>query len=204
MKENDLLVTRLYKTKAKRTIYRPKPRAKYPNNIWGTDMTKIKIASWGWMYLVIVLDWYTKELIGYALSMQSKTEDWLEALNAAVDTRFPEGIRDTMDRTLLLVSDNGCQPTSQRYMKACATLGIKQVFASWSNPKGNAETERVLRTLKEDLIWPNDWDNPFEFQRALDDWIKNYNEDFPHQSLNYMTPSEFNEKSTLNPELVLT
>jgi transposase InsO family protein len=204
MKENELLVTRLYKTKAKRTIYRPKPRAQYPNNIWGTDMTKIKIASWGWMYLVIVLDWYTREIIGYSLSMQSKTEDWLNALDGAVDNRFSEGIRDTRERTLLLVSDNGCQPTSHGYMKACATLGIKQIFASWSNPKGNAETERVLRTLKEDLIWPNDWDNPFEFQRALDNWIKNYNEDFPHQSLNYMTPAEFNEKSTLNPELVLT
>ena len=204
MKEDALLVTKLYKTRAKRTIYRPKPRAQRPNHIWGTDMTKIKIASWGWLYLEVVLDWYTKEIIGYSLSLQSKTEDWLDALEKAVNNRFPEGIRDSMDKTLLLVSDNGCQPTSQRYMKSCAAMGIKQIFASWSNPKGNADTERVLRTLREDLIWPNDWDNPFDFQRALAAWIKNYNEDFPHQSLSYMTPAEFHEKSNSNPEPVLT
>jgi len=59
MKENALLVTK--KTyKAKRKPTRPKPKASYPNHIWGTDMTKIKIGIWGWYYLVIVLDWYTK------------------------------------------------------------------------------------------------------------------------------------------------
>ena len=109
-----------------------------------------------------------------------------------------------MDKNLFLVSDNGYQPTSQRYIEACSTLGIKQIFASWSNPKGNADTERVFRTLREDLIWSNDWDNPFEFQRVLEIWINNYNNDFPHQTLNYMTPAQFYKKSTSKPELVLS
>lgn len=100
-----------------------------------------------------------------------------------------------MEKQLLLVSDNGCQPTSQKYMESCSTLGIKQIFSSWSNLKGNANTERVFRTMREDLVWPNDWDNPFEFQRALDEWISNYNTDYLHQSLNYITPAQFNEKS---------
>jgi len=56
-------------------------------------------------------------------------------------------------------------------MSACSTLGIKQIFTSWSNPKGNADTERVIRTLKEDLVWPYDWDNPFTFQRALEHYL---------------------------------
>jgi len=60
-------------------------------------------------------------------------------------------------------------------MQACSALGIKQIFTSWSNPKGNADTERVIRTIKEDLVWPYDWDNPFDFQRALDKWVDNYN-----------------------------
>ena len=58
-------------------------------------------------------------------------------------------------------------------------------------PKGNADTERVIRTLKEDLVWPYDWDHPFAFQRALDKWVDNYNQDFPHQSLGYHTPCEY-------------
>ena len=117
-------------------------------------MTKIKIGSWGWYYLVIVLDWYTKKMVGYKLSLQSKSKDWQEALHQAVNHCFPEGIKDNLKNTLYLVSDNGCQPTSLSYMKACANLGIKQIFTSWSNPKGNADTERVIRTLKEDLFCP--------------------------------------------------
>ena len=75
-------------------------------------------------------------------------------------------------------------------MKTCSTLGIRQIFSSWSNPKGNADTERVMRTLKEDLVWPYEWDNPFHFELALNQWIQNYNSDFPHQALNNKTPRQ--------------
>ena len=89
-------------------------------------------------------------------------------------------------------------------MKACSDLGIKQIFTSWSNPKGNADTERVIRTLKEDLVWPYDWEHPFHFQRALKRWIDNYNHDFPHQALNYHTPCEHYLNYLKNKERVLT
>jgi len=74
-----------------------------------------------------------------------------------VTKRFPAGIKDRLVESLYLVSDNGCQPTSLSYMKGCSDLGIKQIFTSWYNPKGNADTERVIRTLKEDLVWCYDW-----------------------------------------------
>ena len=166
MKENNLLVTKLNKYRAKRKVSRPKPRASCPNQIWGTDMTKIKIGSWGWYYLVIVLDWYTKKIVGYSLSLQSKSQDWQVALQQAVNHCFPEGIKDSLKNILYLVSDNGCQPTSLSYMKACSDLGIKQIFTSWSNPKGNADTERVIRTLKEDLVWPYDLRSSVSFSKS--------------------------------------
>jgi len=50
------------------------------------------------------------------VGIQSKTEDWLLALNRAVNSRFPGGIKDTLKHDLFLISDNGCQPTSQRFM----------------------------------------------------------------------------------------
>lgn len=69
--------------------------------------------------------------------------------------------------------------------------------------KGNSDTERVIRTIKEDIVWCYDWDNPFDFEVALNKWINSYNADYPHQSLNNMTPRERYE-SSINKELVLT
>lgn len=189
MKDEHLLVTKDLRLKAKRGSGRPKPRADRPNQFWGIDMTKIKMSGWGWLYLTVVLDWYSKEIIGYSFGLQSKAQDWLCALNQAIDSRFPQGIKEST-QPLFLISDNGCQPTSERFMKNCSILGIKQIFTTWSNPKGNSDTERVMRTIKEDLVWPRDWDNPFDFEYALHKWIDDYNNDFPHQSLNHQTPHE--------------
>ncbi len=192
LKEQNLIVTPDVRLRAKRGPIRPKPVADRPNQFWGIDMTKIKLFGWGWLYLCIVLDWHTKEIVGHSLSLQSKTDHWLDALGMAVNSRFPEGIRETLkDQKLFLVSDNGCQPTSQRFMMNCSILGLKQIFTTWSNPKGNSDTERVMRTIKEDIVWPYDWDNPFEFEVRLNKWIHDYNTDYPHQSLGNMTPEQF-------------
>ena len=167
MKENNLLAAKLNKYRAKRKVSYPKPKASYPNHIWDTDITKIKIGTWGWYYLVIVLYWYTKKIVGYSLSLQSKSKDWQEALSQAFNHCFSKGIRESREKPLYLVSDNEYQPTSLSYMKACYDLGIKQIFTSWSNHKGNADTDRIIRTLKKDLVWTYDLEHPFHFQRAL-------------------------------------
>ena len=206
MKEQNLIVTKLVRHKARRGPMRPKPVADRPNQFWGIDMTKIKLASWGWLYLTVVLDWHTKEIIGHSLSLRSKTEDWLDALQMAVNNRFPNGVRETIkDQKLFLISDNGCQPTSQRFMMNCSILGVKQIFTTWSNPKGNSDTERVMRTIKEDIVWCYDWDHPFNFEVAINKWINDYNTDFPHQSLNNRTPTQFYEQfMSQNNEPVLS
>ncbi|MBL0349504.1 MAG: hypothetical protein IPP68_03885 [Elusimicrobia bacterium] len=76
----------------------------------------------------------------------------------AVNRRFPNGSRG---QDVKLMSDNGCQPTSLGFQKACNALGITQAFTSYNNPKGNVDTERVNRTLKEELVWLREWDSPF-------------------------------------------
>ena len=145
------------------------------------------------MYLTVVLDWHTKKIVGYDLSAQSKADDWLNALHGAVNQQFPSGIRGQAER-LRLISDNGSQPTSQRFMRECATLRIKQIFTSYNNPKGNADTERVMRTIKEDLVWPNDFKHPAELAKALTEWVVKYNNDYPHSAIGYATPCEYERR----------
>lgn len=128
MKENNLLVSKNIRLKACRRPLKAKPRSNRPNHIWGIDMTKVMVAHWGWRYLHIVLDWYTKKIVGYNLSWQSKTRDWLDALEKAVNQQFSDGARDK--ESLFLVSDNGSQPTSVGFMAASNVLEIKQIFAS--------------------------------------------------------------------------
>jgi len=199
LKENKLLATQTRQLKASRNVNTTKPKTNLPNHIWGIDMTKIMIHSWGWVYLVVVLDWGSKKVVGWDLSLTSKTADWLSALDKALNYQFPNGLSE--ENKLQLVSDNGSQPTSTRFLSSCSLLGIEQIFTSYCNPKGNAETERIFRTLKEDLIWLQDWLSVEQLRSSLATWFQNYNEDFPHSTLGYLTPSQFEQ---LHREITLT
>lgn len=198
MKEQNLLVKPNERLRAIRSnqAYKNKPRATRPNEYWGIDMTKVMIPSYGWLYLTVVKDWYTKKLIGYSLSDHSKTDDWLNALNRACNNQFPYGVL-SKEHELFLVSDNGSQPTSHKFMQACSVMEIKQIFTSYNNPKGNAETERLLRTIKEDLVWVREFKCPFEFEQTLKQWIIDYNTDYPHSTIGYKTPDQFEKEQLL-------
>ena len=198
LKDNGLLVTPNTKLKATRGKYpyKSKPKAVRINQYWGIDMTKVLLESFGWLYLVVVLDWYSKKIVGYSLKLRSRANDWIEALNNAINNQFPQGIL-SKDQTLFLISDNGSQPTSSKFMQACSVLEIKQIFTCYNNPKGNADTERVIRTIKEDLIWIKEWKTPFDLEEDLKSWIIRYNTDYPHSSLSYKTPSQFEKEQLL-------
>jgi transposase InsO family protein len=199
MREHGLTVRRGAPPLAGRKPSRPKPRPTRPNEWWGIDMTKVLIDGFGWMYVVAVLDWRTKKIVGHYAGPQSRSEHWLAALDLAVNRQFPGGVRG---EGLHLMSDNGGQPTSIRFMKACRLMGIAQAFTAYNNPKGNADTERFMRTLKEELVWANEWRSPRAFTEALDDWIDFYNTRYLHSTLGYRSP-EAVERELLNPRLPL-
>jgi len=198
MKEHDLLVKPNLKLKARRDNQnnRSKPRVTRPNQFWGIDMTKVMIESFGWLYLVIVLDWYTKKIVGYSISIHSKTGDWLDAANMACNNQFPDSIL-RKDQELFLVSDNGSQPTSMAFMRACSVMEIKQIFASYSNPRGNADTERAIKTIKHDFIWVREFRSPAEFTEQFGLWVERYNTDRPHSTIGYRTPCDFEKEQLM-------
>ncbi|HXG19788.1 MAG TPA: IS3 family transposase [Methylomirabilota bacterium] len=188
MREHHLLVQPNRRLKAKRTPMGSKPRPTKSNEWWGIDMTKVLAPGVGWVYIVVVLDWYTKVMVGYYAGIQCKSQDWLSALDMAVNGQFPHGARG---QGLSLMNDNGCQPTSLAFLRACATLEIHQAFTSYNNPKGHADTERVMRTLKEECLWLQEWTSPVTLARALATWIDDYNEHYLHSALGYKPPRQF-------------
>jgi putative transposase len=188
MREHSLLVTPNQRLKAKRTPARNKPTPTRPNEWWGIDMTKVLVQGFGWVYIVVVLDWYTKAIVGSYAGIPCTAHHWLSALDMAVKRQFPEGSRG---QGLSLMSDNGCQPTSTAFMRTCGTLGVQQAFTSYNNPKGNADTERVIRTLKEECLWLQEWTCPFTLASAFTAWIDAYNEHYLHSALGYKAPRQF-------------
>jgi putative transposase len=187
MQVNGLAVGPNAKLKARRTES-AKPRPTRPDEWWGIDMTKVLVGQIGWVYIVIVLDWYTKKVVGYQAGLRSKSADWLTALDMAVNQQFPDGARD---KGVNLMSDNGCQPTSISFMKACSTLGVHQAFTSYGNPKGNADTERFMRTMKEECLWLREWTSYNELVKDLENWIEYYNGQYLHSALGYKPPRQF-------------
>jgi len=143
------------------------------------------------VYVVIVLDWYTKKIVGHYSGRQTRTAEWLEALEKGLNREFPGRVRG---QGLKLMSDNGSQPTSLSFMKACSNLEVEQVFTSYNNPKGNADTERMIRTMKEGLFWLREWSGEAELSKELDKWVEYYNRNYLHSTHGYRTPVQAEEE----------
>jgi putative transposase len=92
-----------------------------------------------------------------------------------------------------MISDNGCQPSSRSFLKVTATLDIEQIFTTYNNPKGNAETERFMRTLKEELLWLEEFAGLDEAQDKVSVWINFYNQRYLHSALGYKSPMEYEQ-----------
>ena len=138
----------------------------------------------------------SRKLLALEASPTSRSSDWIQAMDKAVGMQFPDGI-DRSDPYLLIPSiagDNGCQPTSKAFAEYEKALGLEHIFTSHCNPKGDADTERVIRTFKEDLLWINEFKTLDELKEALGKWQHDYNHVFPHSSLEYCTPVEYEER----------
>jgi len=123
--------------------------------------------------------------------LRSKSEQWIDALTQAVEQELILGSREY---GLMLISDNGSQPTSIKYESTCHHLEIKHITTSYSNPKGNADTERFFRTFKEEVVWTNDFNKVVDARNAVEKFIDFYNNDYPHSALGYISPADFSKQ----------
>jgi putative transposase len=188
MREYQLLVPLNWRLKAKRTPTGSKPKPTKPNEWWGIDMTKALVEGSGWVYIVLVLDWYTKKVVGYYVGSPCTAKHWLTALDMAVNRPCPEGARG---QGVALRSDHGSQPTARVCMQAWASVGSHQAFTRDNTPKGNADTERLMRPLKEECLWLQEWTCPFALRRAIGSGVEDDNAHDLHSALGDKTPGPY-------------
>jgi putative transposase len=139
MRAHSLLVPPNLRLTAERTAGKSTPQPTKPHEWWGIGMTKVLVHGFGWISIVVALDWYTKAIVGSRVGSPSPARHWLSALDMAVNRQFPEGVPG---QGFSWMSDNGCQPTSTAFMRACGSLGIQHALTSDHNPKGHADTEK--------------------------------------------------------------
>ena len=96
--------------------------------------------------------------------------------------RVPDGLE--------LRSDHGPQYTGGDCEQLCRTWRLDHTFAPVGRPTGNAVVERLILTLKQELIWTRDWESIEQLRSALAEWLTLYNEQRPHQKLGWQTPAE--------------
>ena len=153
--------------------------ASYPNHIWGTDITYIKMEE-GWAYLVALIDWYSRYVIAWELSLSMETEFCLNALNCALAIAIPT----------IHNSDQGVQFTDRKYV---GILEEKQISISMDGRgrcMDNIFTERLWRTVKYENVFLSSYRNISETRDGLGKYFNFYNEKRRHQSLGYRVPTE--------------
>ena len=150
-----------------------------PNQVWQVDITYIKIRG-GFVYLICLIDVFSRKIMGWKLSTFLDTASCLEALDLALQHGIPT----------IINSDQGCQFTSDAWINALQTKKIQVSMDGKGRWADNVLIERLWRTIKYELIYLHSFDTVQQLRDALDKYIIFYNQERRHMSLNYHTPDE--------------
>ena len=162
------------------------------NEVWTADLTYIRIAN-GFVYLAIVLDLYSRRVIGWGISKRIDGELALSALRMAIAQRQPEV-------GCIHHSDRGVQYLCEEYVALLKKHGFWISNSAKGNPYDNAWTERFMRTLKQEEVYLANYETYLDVTENLPRFIEEvYNEKRIHSGINYLTPVEFEEMIRKNP-----
>lgn len=158
------------------------------NKIWTGDITYLWTKE-GWVYLAVVMDIYSRKIVGWSIDSCLSAELVIRALMMAVLHRNPE-------RGIIFHSDRGCQYTSSSFRELLKNYGIVQSNSSTGNCYDNAVTESFFHTLKTELTYWEKYQTREEAKRSIFEYIEiNYNRKRLHSTLGYLSPVEFEEKN---------
>ena len=151
----------------------------YPNHIWGIDITYIRLRA-GWMYLVAILDWYSRYVISWELEQTLELPFVLTTIQRALGQAVP----------VICNSDQGSHFTSPQYLELLKASNVQISMDGKGRALDNIFTERLWRTVKYEEVYLHDYLSPREARQALTRYFTFYNQERLHQALDYQTPAE--------------
>lgn len=169
--------------------------ATYPNHVWGIDITYIRLQK-SWLYLVAVLDWFSRYVVSWQLDDTLDIDFVLLAVDAALARHQP----------VIWNSDQGSHFTSPQYTQRLLAADVQISMDGKGRALDNIFTERLWRTVKYEEVYLHDYHMPKQAHTGLTAYFDFYNYRRPHQSLGYLTPAEVyftNTTATANAQQLL-
>ena len=148
------------------------------NQVWSSDITYIPMSS-GFMYLTVVMDWYSRYVLSWRLSNTMDVDFCLDALDEALSTACPE----------IFNTDQGSQYTSTDFTRRLLDADIKISMDGRGRALDNVFVERLWRSVKYEDIYIKDYQSVPELILGLEHYFRHYNNERPHQGLNGKTPA---------------
>jgi putative transposase len=150
----------------------------HPNHVWGVDITYVRLQA-GWMYLVAILDWYSRYVVAWELDQTLELPFVLRAVRRALAGARP----------LIWNSDQGSHFTSPQYLALLQAADVQISMDGKGRALDNIFTERLWRTVKYEEVYVQSYASPREARHGLTRYLTFYNEERPHQALGYRTPA---------------
>lgn len=151
-----------------------------PNQVWGVDITYIHMPK-GFMYLFVIIDWYSRYIVDYELSSTLDKSFVLNCLTRALSRQKPE----------IINSDQGGHFTNPDYCSLLEKNTVKISMDGKGQCLDNARTERFFRTLKYDRIYINEINTPRELRSIINSYMVHYNHHRPHTSIESNVPASY-------------
>jgi putative transposase len=148
------------------------------NHVWSTDITYIRLHG-GFLYLVAVMDWFSRYVLSWAVSITMDVGFCLEALDQALGVARPD----------IFNTDQGAQCTSNDFTGRLTAVGIQMSMDGRGRALDNIFIERRWRTVKYEEVYVKDYETPREAMQGLAQFFVRYNGQRQHQALDYQTPA---------------